>query len=169
MVQWLASGTSTMAIRGRFPSERLLDFGDNRGRQSANHSLPDMHLRVPGMRVTTCHDSRLVQDGSRLVKDIREATGKIVKSCETYNVYKTINPIPLPFLLLTLFVYINSSFKCNTEQDLLLLYCIFLALGVLISTPLTCGHFCFLIILTNPQLELWLRPKDNSINLDTYI
>ena len=34
-----------------------------RGRHSANHNLlPDMHLRVPVVRVKTCHDSRLVQD-----------------------------------------------------------------------------------------------------------
>ena len=39
----------------------LLHHGDNRGRHSANHNLlPDMHLRVPVLRVKTCRDSRLV-------------------------------------------------------------------------------------------------------------
>ena len=61
MVQWLASGTPTRTIRVRFPSDWLLHHGDNRGRYSANHNLlPDMHLRVPVLRVKTCHDNRLV-------------------------------------------------------------------------------------------------------------
>ena len=52
MVQWLASGTLTRTIRVRFPSDWLLHHGDNRGRHSANHNLlPDMHLRVPVLRV----------------------------------------------------------------------------------------------------------------------
>ena len=61
VVQWLASGTPTGTIRVRFPSNWLLHHGDNRGRHSANHNLlPDMHLRVPVLRVKTCRDSRLV-------------------------------------------------------------------------------------------------------------
>ena len=60
MVQWLAFGTPTRAIQVGFPSDWLLHHGDNRGRHSANHNLlPDMHLHVPIMRVTTCHDSKL--------------------------------------------------------------------------------------------------------------
>ena len=67
MVQWLASGTAsgtpTRTIRVRFPSDWLLHHGNNRGRHSANHNLlPDMHLRVPVLRVKTCRDSRLVED-----------------------------------------------------------------------------------------------------------
>ena len=47
LVQWLAFGTHTRTIRVRFPSDWLLDHGDNRGRHSANHNLlPDMYLRV---------------------------------------------------------------------------------------------------------------------------
>ena len=61
VVQWLESGTPTRTIRVRFPSDWLLHHGDNRGRHSANHNLlPDMHLRVPVLRVKTCRDSRLV-------------------------------------------------------------------------------------------------------------
>ena len=62
----------------------LLHHGDNRGRHSANHKLlPDMHLHVPDLHITKCHDSRLVQY-------VKEVNGKIVKSCETYNMYKNI-------------------------------------------------------------------------------
>ena len=61
VVQWLKSGTPTRTIRVQFPSDWLLHHGDNRGRHSANHNLlPDMHLRVPVLRVKTCRDSRLV-------------------------------------------------------------------------------------------------------------
>ena len=61
VVQWLASGTPTRVIRVRFPSDWFLHHGNNRGRHSANHNLlPDMHLRVPVLRVKTCCDSRLV-------------------------------------------------------------------------------------------------------------
>ena len=43
------------------PVRLVLHHGDNRGRHSANHNLlPDMHLRVPVLRVKTCYDSRLV-------------------------------------------------------------------------------------------------------------
>ena len=45
--------------------------GDNRGRHSANHNLlPDMHLSVPVLRVTTC----LIE----LVQDVMEIFGNIV-------------------------------------------------------------------------------------------
>ena len=45
----------------RFPSDC-----DHRGRHSANHTLlPDMHLHVPVLHVTTCHNVRLVQDVRR--------------------------------------------------------------------------------------------------------
>ena len=55
MVQWLASGTPTRTIRVRFPSSWLLHHGNNRGRHSANHNLlPDMHLGVSVLCVTTC-------------------------------------------------------------------------------------------------------------------
>ena len=61
VVQWLAPGTHTRTIRVRFPSDWFLHHGDNRGRHSANYNLlSDMHLRVPVLRVKTCHDSRLV-------------------------------------------------------------------------------------------------------------
>ena len=63
VVQWLASGTPTCTrmIRVRFPSDWLLHHCDYRGRHSANHNLlPDMHLRVPVLRVKMCRDSRLV-------------------------------------------------------------------------------------------------------------
>ena len=50
-------------IRVRFPSSWFLHHGDNGGRHSANRNLlPDMHLCVPVLCVTTCHDSRLVQN-----------------------------------------------------------------------------------------------------------
>ena len=53
--------TPTRTIRVRFLSDWLLHHGDNRGRHSANHNLlPDMHLRVPVLRVKTCRDSRLI-------------------------------------------------------------------------------------------------------------
>ena len=52
---------NTNNVRVRFPSDWLLHHGNNRGRHSANHNLlPDMHLRVPVLRVKTCRDSRLV-------------------------------------------------------------------------------------------------------------
>ena len=55
----IASGTST--VRVRFPSDWLLPHGDNRDRHSDNHNLlPDIHLRVPVLRVKRCCDSRLV-------------------------------------------------------------------------------------------------------------
>ena len=42
------------------PVDWLLHHGNNIGRHSANNNLlPDM-LRVPVLRVKTCHDSRLV-------------------------------------------------------------------------------------------------------------
>ena len=48
VVQWLLHGR----FRVRFPSDWLLHHGGNRGRHSANHNLlPDMHLRVPVLRV----------------------------------------------------------------------------------------------------------------------
>ena len=64
-VQWLPSRTPTQLIRVRFLSDWLLYHGDNRGRHSANHNLlPDMHLCVPVLRVTTCL--------TELVQDVRE-------------------------------------------------------------------------------------------------
>ena len=67
MVQWLASGTPTRTIRVRFPSNLLLHHGDNRGRHSANHNLlPDMHLRVPVLRVKTCREVGLFEMSGRV-------------------------------------------------------------------------------------------------------
>ena len=71
MVQWLKSGTPTELISVRFPSECLLQHGDNSGRHTADHNLlPDMHMRMTVLCVTTCPDNRLVQD-------VREVTGKL--------------------------------------------------------------------------------------------
>ena len=47
------------------PVRLILHHGDDRGRHAANHNLlPDMHLGVPVLRVTKCHESRLVKDTS---------------------------------------------------------------------------------------------------------
>ena len=61
----------------------FLPHGDNSGRHSYHNLLPDMHLHVPILHVpilhvTMCHDNRLVYD-------VREVNGNIVKLCQIYN------------------------------------------------------------------------------------
>ena len=98
VVQRLASWTAThtQLIWDRFPSDWLFYHCNNRGRHSANHNLlPDMHLCVPVLRVTTCHDSRLIQD-------VRLVIGKLKKSHETYIICDTrLNLHPYNFLKLS--------------------------------------------------------------------
>ena len=61
MVQWLTSGTPTRVIRVQLASD-----GDHTGRHSANHNLlPDMHLRVPVLHLTTCLTTSLFKISGR--------------------------------------------------------------------------------------------------------
>ena len=74
-------------IKVRFPSDWLLHHSDNRGRHSANHSLlPDMHLRVPVLHVTKCHDSRLVQN-------VMGWGGGIIKSGSDFKYFVLTKPL----------------------------------------------------------------------------
>ena len=52
----IACGSSVSPFRIQFTSETLLHYDDNRGRQSANHSLPpNMHLYALSLHyMTTC-------------------------------------------------------------------------------------------------------------------